>query len=230
MDPEQPLQPSYGVIDHYLGEQGRNYFAWQGQSGRELARYNRHIWQPYIGANDDVLDFGCGGGFLLGVLDARRKVGVEINSHARAVATAAGLEAYATLGDVPGAFDKVISSHALEHVPYPRQAIVEMKARLNGPDALLLLLLPLDDWRARSQRRYKNTDVNMHLYAWTPQTLGNLMASCDLKVREVRIIQHAWPPLHDKLWKVSPTFFHGMAYLWSGINRQRQLFAVASLA
>lgn len=229
MTPDQPDQPSYGVIDHYLGEQGREYFAWQGQSGLALARYNKHIWQPYISIRDDVLDFGCGGGFLLSVLDAKRKVGVEVNPHALSAALSAGLEAYAELGDVPGVFDKVISSHALEHVPHPRQAILEMKNRLNGPKAQLLLLLPLDDWRARSQRHYKIADANMHLYAWTPQTLGNLIASCDLSVREIRVIQHAWPPLHDKLWKVGPALFHSIAFLWSGVRRQRQLFAVASL-
>jgi SAM-dependent methyltransferase len=223
-------QSSYGVIDRYLEERGREYFAWQGQSGVECARYNKHIWQPYIADRDDILDFGCGGGFLLKVLDGKRKVGVEVNPHARAVALASGLEVYADVADVPGEFDKVISSHALEHVPHPRQAILDLKAKLNGPEARLLLLLPLDDWRSRSQKRYHAADINMHLYAWTPQTLGNLAASCALQVREVRVIQHAWPPWHDKLWKVSPALFHSTAYVWSGLKKQRQLLAIASLA
>jgi 2-polyprenyl-3-methyl-5-hydroxy-6-metoxy-1,4-benzoquinol methylase len=58
--------PSYGVIHHYLGERGREYFAWQGEDGLRQAQYNKHLWQPHIAAEDAVLDFGCGGGFLAG--------------------------------------------------------------------------------------------------------------------------------------------------------------------
>ncbi len=228
MDPSEIQQPSYGVIDHYLGEQGRDYFAWQGQTGLASANYNKHIWQPYVSAQDDVLDFGCGGGFLLSVLDGMRKVGVEVNPHARAVAQASGIESYTTLAKAPGKFDKVISSHALEHIPHPRQAVLELREKLKDADSRMLLLLPLDDWRARSQKRYQASDVNMHLYTWTPQTLGNLLQTCNMRISEVRVVQHAWPPLHDMLWKINPTVFHTAAYLWSGLNKQRQLFAVAS--
>lgn len=229
MSSDQRPQPIYGVIDHYLGEQGQEYFAWQEKTGQALAQYNRHLWQPHIAAHDDILDFGCGGGFLLTTLEGKRKTGVEINPHALAAARAAGLEVYTTVSEVPGYFDKVISSHALEHVPHPREAVLELKAKLSGKHARLLLLLPLDDWRSRSQRRYRSSDVNMHLYAWTPQTLGNLITTCGLKVLQVRVIQHACPPLHSLLWRISPFLFHTTAYLYSGFNRQRQLMAIASL-
>lgn len=223
-------KPNYGVVVRYLGEQGRDYFDWQGRQGEATAIYNKHIWQSYITRQDDVLDFGCGGGFLLHKLDARRKIGVEINPYARACAQAQAIETYESLDEVKGLFDKVISSHALEHVPHPWEAITEMRSRLRGAESRLILLLPLDDWRSSSQRRYQPSDVNMHLYAWTPQTLGNLLASCDLRVVEVRVIQHAWPPFSDLLWRMKPALFHSMAFLWSGLMRRRQLLAVASLS
>jgi SAM-dependent methyltransferase len=221
--------PSYGVIGHYLGDQGRKYFAWQGEDGVTQALYNKHLWQPYIAASDDVLDFGCGGGFLLKVLDAKRRAGIEVNPHARQNARELGIETYESIEEVGGTFDKVISSHALEHVPHPRQAVLELKQKLTDERSRLLLLLPLDDWRAVMNRQYRPNDAHMHLQTWTPQLLGNLLNSCGLDVDEVRVINHAWPPKRELLWRISPALFHAAAVGWSVYNKQRQLFAIARL-
>lgn len=227
MDSPGGTAPSYGVIDRYLDEQGAEYFAWQGADGLRTAEFNKHLWQPHISAADDVLDFGCGGGYLLKVLEARRKVGVEVNPHARERARELGIEVYPSVAEVPGRFSRVISSHALEHVPHPRQALVELKEKLADEHSRLLLLLPLDDWRSRSQRKYDPSDINMHLQTWTPQLLGNLLRSCGLRVHQIRVVSHAWPPASQRLWRISPRLFHSAAFAWSVLNRQRQLFAVA---
>lgn len=221
--------PSYGVIDHYLGDKGKEYFGWQGVDGSDEQRYNRFIWEPHIKPTDEVLDFGCGGGFLLQGLTAKRKVGVEVNPHALECARNLGIEGYANLADVPGTFDKVITSHAVEHVPHPRQAFLELKEKLRNRDSRMLVLLPLDDWRTAANRSYNPADAHMHLHAWTPASLGNLLKTCDLNVHEVRVIAHAWPPMRKHLWKVSPALFHAAARFWSSWRRMRQLFAIASL-
>ena len=87
----QEQVPSYGVIDHYLGEKGRRYFESRGAL-KTQGQFNLHFWRPHIAATDEVLDFGCGGGFLLRNLQAERKVGVEINPHARAFGQSQGTE------------------------------------------------------------------------------------------------------------------------------------------
>jgi SAM-dependent methyltransferase len=227
-DPMNTDLPSYGSLDHYVGEKGKKYFEWQqGQDGLTEARYNLHIWRPHIAREDSVLDFGCGGGFLLKVLQTKKAVGVEINPHARETAHKLGIETYASLSEVNDKFDKVISSHALEHVPHPRQAILELKDKLRD-GGKMVFLLPLDDWRTSSNRHYFPGDINQHLHAWTPLTLGNLIASCGLRVERVDIITHAWPPNHRQLWDRSPRLFHAVAWWWSVKNKQRQLFAMAT--
>jgi len=224
-------QPNYGVVDRYLDENGQDYFEWQSQYGLNTGLYNKHLWQPLISLTDEVLDFGCGGGFLLKVLDTEgRKVGVEINPYARASAQRLGIETYESVENVSGKFDKVISSHALEHIPHPRQALLELKDKLRDENSRLVLLLPIDDWRSRANRRYDSSDINMHLYTWTPQLLGNLLKSCGLEVLGIRVVKHAWPPRSELIWSISPALFHAMAYIWSGINKQRQLMAVAKLS
>jgi SAM-dependent methyltransferase len=228
MNSNQQDRPSYGVIDYYLDEQGKDYFKWQSYEGFLHTSYSLHLWEPYINANDDVLDFGCGGGFLLKLLNAKNKVGVEINPHGRENAEKLGINTYASVDLVSNKFDKVISSHCLEHVPHPREAILKLKEKLRDENSRLLLLLPIDDWRTPFNKVYNPNDINMHLYTWTPQLLGNLLKSCDLEVLEVRIIEHTWPP-YKKLWNISPTLFHIAAYFWSKWTNQRQIFAIAAL-
>jgi hypothetical protein len=53
----------------------------------------------------------------------------------------------------------------------------------------------------------------MHLHTWTPQLLGNLLSSCGL--HDVRVINHAWPPKRQWLWRLSSGLFHAAALSWS---------------
>ncbi len=220
-------EPRYGVVDHYLGERGEEYLEWQGRLGRLESEFNKHFWEPYLSEKDEVLDFGCGRGYLLEAFSVKRGVGIEINSAARAEAKERGIETFATVEEVPGMFDKVISSHTLEHISHPRRALMELKSKLRDEESRIVLLLPLDDWRSRGNRRYRASDMSMHLHTWTPQLLGNLLRSADLEIHEVRITCHAWPPGSRMLWHFSPFLFHRLAFFWSILVKRRQLFAVA---
>ncbi|MFN0181703.1 MAG: class I SAM-dependent methyltransferase [Gemmatimonadales bacterium] len=221
--------PAYGAIDHYLGERGARYFGWQGEPGILQGHWNRHLWESYVRRSDDVLDFGCGGGFLLHVLDARTKTGVEINPHAAQSARGLGITTYGTLAEVPGVFDRVITSHVLEHIPHPRQAVLELRSKLRDEESRLVILLPLDDWRNRANRDFRAADRNMHLQAWTPQTLGNLLTSAGLTVLEVRILREAWPPRPELLWRISPRLFRLASRVWAVVSQRYQLLAVCRL-
>src|SRR5215470_19433637 len=138
--------PEYGTTDHYLGAQGAAYFAWQSAGGAFGAQINRRKFAAYIRATDVVLDFGCGGGFLLASLACAERIGVEINPLARAHAASLGLRCYADMTPVPDAsVDVIVSDHALEHVPYPLAALREWH-RLLKPGGRAIVVTPIDDW------------------------------------------------------------------------------------
>ncbi|WP_391524877.1 class I SAM-dependent methyltransferase [Methylacidiphilum kamchatkense] len=64
--------------------------------------------------NDAVLDFGCGEGFLLYSLPAKKKVGIEANPHAIEHARSLGLKVYSDINELKNKrFNKIISSHVL---------------------------------------------------------------------------------------------------------------------
>jgi SAM-dependent methyltransferase len=144
---DELVEPKYAHSKHYLGAEGEEYFRWQGGTGEVGGLINARKFKEYINDDDCVLDFGCGGGFLLKNLSCGRRMGVEINPAARQVAKQNGIECYSDLSQVQGQLvDVVISNHALEHVPAPVEVLAELN-RLMKPSGLLVLFLPIDDWR-----------------------------------------------------------------------------------
>src|SRR3990172_4969425 len=116
--------PNYGASDHYLGEKGEAYLAWQDAGGVLNGEIESRKFRRLIQAEDTVLDFGCGAGNLLRALRCARKIGVEVNPAALQKCREAGIECHADLAAVPdGIADVIVSNHALEHVPAPVEAL-----------------------------------------------------------------------------------------------------------
>jgi SAM-dependent methyltransferase len=208
---------------------GAAYFAWQKPAGTKAAIYNRKFFAPFVRPEDRLLDFGCGGGYLLHALPARSKTGIEINPAAQAEARGLGIEVAATLEELRGReFEVALSSHSLEHVANPYGALVGLR-KLLWTGGKLVLLLPVDDWRnERLKGPWNGPDINGHLYAWTPRLLGNLLAASGFEPVFIRVVNQVWPPRFDRFfWTVSPAVFEMAAYLSSVLLRRRQLWAVA---
>jgi SAM-dependent methyltransferase len=222
------MEFKHTLSTHYLETEGEEYFRWQRKSGEVGGIINARKFKKYIREDDSVLDFGCGGGYLLKNLSCGRRIGVEINPAARQVAKQNGVECYSGLSEVQcGLVDVVISNHALEHVPAPVEVFAELN-RLMKPSGLLVLLLPIDDWR--TQRRINPSDINHHLYTWTPQLLFNCLreAGFDKDCIRIKIYTHAWFPGFEAAFRFVPGFiFDAGCRAFAILKKRRQLFAIA---
>jgi 2-polyprenyl-3-methyl-5-hydroxy-6-metoxy-1,4-benzoquinol methylase len=216
------------VSSHYSGAEGAAYFAWQRAIGELGGRLNLFKFAPYVRVEHAVCDFGCGGGYLLEHLPAREKVGVEVNPDARRVAAERGLTVVSSSDELPDAyFDVVVSNHALEHAmrPLDEVALLRRKLRIGG---IAVFCLPIDEWR--TQTHYRADDISHHLYTWTPQLIGNLMSDAGLRVRELRILRHAWSPKIHRLVGWSGGLFHLACFVNAIVKRRYQLLVVAERA
>ena len=166
------------------------YFAYQREMGEfggwaELSKFTR-----YLREGDAVLDFGCGGGYLLNSLKNTTKAGLEINSEARKVCAALGLTVYSEKSEIPfGKFDVIISNHALEHCARPFDEILELKKKLK-PEGRMVFFVPCESSRVG----YSPNDPNHHLYTWSPMNLGNLFSEAGMEVISCGPFNHRWPP------------------------------------
>ena len=229
------MESDYGTSTHYLGEEGQKYFSWQSVQGDTGGRIEARKFQKYIQPDDCVVDFGCGGGYILNNLHCLRRIGVEINPEARKAAVASGLECHESLLELPAEVaNVVISNHALEHVPNPIQALKEIKRVLKSP-GVLILVLPIDDWRSRSGfagrmgQRYTPADVNHHLFTWTPQLIGNCLVEAGFKPADfhIDVLTHAWFPGAIRAFTALPSgLFDLGCRLYSAFARRRQVIAV----
>lgn len=207
----------------------KTYYNWQVQWGLLGALIDTWKFQPYIKETDAVLDFGCGGGYILEQLQCKEKYGVDINPIAQEEAKKRGVHIYETIEQLPQnmKFDRIISHHALEHVDTPAHILRALKDKLR-PDGVAVHVVPIDDWR--NEKTYIPTNVSKHLYTWTPLLLGNLFADCGYEIRSIKILHHAWLPFSKTLYPILPKpLYHFGCMLWSFLTRNRQMIIIASL-
>lgn len=213
--------------EHYLGKNGEKYFQWQNK-GEIIGKIEARKFQKYIKVTDVVLDFGCGNGSTLNEINAFKKLGIEINPSA--VAEIANnyrnISIFPKVENIESNYiDKIFSNHALEHTLDPF-AILQNFHRILKNDGLIILCLPINDWR--NERQYKGNDINNHLYTWTPLLIGNLLKEAGFNNIESFIYTHAWPKNWQKWFNYNQKIFDLLAFFSSIRKKRRQLFAIAS--
>jgi SAM-dependent methyltransferase len=173
----------------------KDYFDWQKNMGAFGGTAELFKFEKYITSQDNVLDFGCGGGYLLHNLNCKRKVGIEINDTARIEIVNSGICAVKYPSDVEDNFaDVLISNHALEHVESPYHILKELYPKLKY-GGKVIFVVP----HQKPSEKYIENDINNHLYTWNPLTLGNLFKQAGYKVQKVDVIRHRWPPFYTKV-------------------------------
>ncbi len=179
------VQAENGMPSHYNEE----YFKWQKGVGKFGGVANIFKFEKYIKPNDIVVDFGCGGGYLLKNLDCKRKIGIESNPAAIEVAKKNRIEIYNKSELLPdGIADVILSNHALEHVEDPIQELRTLRRKLKA-DGTVVFVVPYQD----IAEGYSSGDKNFHLFSWNRQTLGNLFKCAGYEGIEIDLIQHQWP-------------------------------------
>jgi len=208
-------------MSHY----NKDYFVWQKSMGLLGAKLNKFLFENFISKGDHLLDFGCGGGFLLNELSATQKLGIEINESGRNNAKELGVETVELISEVEDQWaDVIISNHALEHVDQPLDVIKELFTKLK-PNGKIIFVVPFE--RTNS---YKANDINYHLYTWSPMNLGNLFHRAGFEVNEVKVVAHKWPPRFDQLVKLfGYKTFYIMSKIYGILNRnQTQVRIIAT--
>jgi 2-polyprenyl-3-methyl-5-hydroxy-6-metoxy-1,4-benzoquinol methylase len=173
------------------------YFQWQKNIGEFGGFGNLFKFKAFIKPSDVVLDFGCGGGYLLENIECARKIGLEVNASAREEAARRGVEVVGRITDIADEIaDVIISNHALEHVQSPFAALCALykKLKIGGK---IIFVVPHQDTRGE----YDSQDINRHLYTWNQQTLGNLFTAAGYRIVNVESIQHQWPENYQEVFE-----------------------------
>ena len=175
----------------------KTYFKWQSSLGEFGGWANITKFIDYIEKDSTVLDFGCGGAFLLNNLECKKKIGIEINPSAILSAKEKGIEVYKDSRKVPDeSIDLIISNNALEHTLHPLDElmILHKKLKVGGK---VIFVVPCES----ITYGYRPNDINHHLFSWSPMCIGNLFTEAGFSVIESKPYIHKWPPNFKKIAK-----------------------------
>lgn len=166
------------------------YFEWQKKIGEFGGRANLFKFEEYIEENDDVLDFGCGGGYLLKNINTQgKKIGIEINPVAREIAKKNGVLCFDDIKKIAdNSIDVLISNHALEHVDEPIIYIKEFRRVVRNGGKVVIVVPHI------VSNELDPFDINMELHTWAPQNLYNLLTTCRIDTIRCERLCHAWLP------------------------------------
>lgn len=197
----------------------KSYFDWQKNIGAFGGWANSYKFKKTIKKEDVVIDFGCGGGFLLGHLDCRHKIGIEPNDSAADVIIGQGIKHFlspsAALQDLgEGSVDVIISNHALEHTLNPLDELKALSVLLKKGGAIHFFV-PCDS----VNYSYNPDDINYHLYSWSPQNLGNLFCEAGFEIVHAKPYIHKWPPYYQYFAKFGWPIFNLICKIYAHFSR-----------
>ena len=220
------------ISPHYISDAGKKYFSRYSQGRRGTDDFlgdviNAEVFLRHLPPHARILDFGCGSG---GVISHLRKCGytadgMEVNPAAIEVARASGSLIWESIEAIPdSAYDVVISNHVLEHVENPIE-VLRLLLRVLKTGGLILLKLPIDDFRAKGQRSWRQQDTDHHFYTWSPRLLANSLWEAGYKVKQVEILRRAW---HPRVFPLLRTPLKGITMYALAVGLHRlQLLAIA---
>lgn len=198
-----------------------DYFAWQQKSGRLGGWANVDKYRDTVRPTDRVLDFGCGGGFLLANLDCAERFGIEPNPAGREMAKSNGVTVFASPADAlailgEGTLDVIISDNALEHAlePYRELQALMHLLKVGGR---IHFVVPCEGigWK------FKPDDINQHVFSWSPQSLGNLVKAAGYEVEFSRAYIHKWPPrIAYQMQRLGRPTFNFASRIWGHLDRR----------
>jgi len=204
---------------------GKEYFDWQKNIGSIGGKLNKFKFEKEVKETDVLMDFGCGGGYLLDSFNNSKKIGFEINRTAWDEIRKKGIEVYDDFHDISdNSIDCIISNHAIEHVPLPLNTFKSLYAKLR-PGGKMVIVVPLEQ-PSEAGFYYKEGDINQHLHTWCPMTFGNLATLSGFKVISCNVFQHQWPPDFKTTWMNSD--FHDRCIKYAKKNKNLQIKLIAT--
>lgn len=167
-----------------------DYFAYQKAIGETACKIDILNFKNEIHKDDTVVEFGAGGGFLLKLIEAKEKLGIEINDAAIRNAEKLGIRMVKRVDDVPDEFaDVIISTHVLEHVDNPLETLQKLRSKMKE-NGKIIFVVPYQSDRYE----YHKNNIDNEFWNWNGLTLGNLFKRAGYFVTMVEVVHNQYPP------------------------------------
>jgi len=159
----------------------------------------KEYFKAYFEENSKVLEFGCGLGQNLGMIN--NKFGLDLNKKLYPLLEKSGIKMFKKLSDIPdNYFDEIILSQVLEHLEDPMQILKKLNKKLK-PGGKLRIVLP----KVNYNKVELNKTIDGHIYGWGFYEINYLLNRCGFEVIYNKIIYRRGI---DKLYFLSKINFN----------------------
>ena len=188
------------------------------------AKIKVNMFQPHIREDMTVVEFGSGGGYLLAQINAKEKIGIEINDTARKAAEEIGIKCVKYISDIPDDYaDIIISTSVLEHTENPFSILRELYGKLKE-GGKIVFHVPNES----CDTEYTRSEINNHLYTWNCLNIGNLFKAAGYFVYSVQKVQEVWPKNYFEIaQEVSPELFDSICSIGGKAYNENRCIIVA---
>lgn len=193
----------------------KKYFKkYQSNIGAFAAIVFSKFYNKHININDTVLDFGCGGGFMLENIEAKRKIGVEINKYAIKILKEKEIECYSNLNSIDDFSVNIIIMHSvIGHLENPIEVLRTLKKKLKKNGYIILYLI-----HDKYNYDLKN-DKNNIFFSFSKRNIRNISNLLELELTRSIHFKKKWPPKYEviygmlglKLFEII-SFFYGSIF------------------
>lgn len=134
-----------------------------------------------------VLDYGCGAGKLVGLLNKNNisAVGFEPSEGAREITSREELPVYNFIksGEL---YDLVMFWQSLEHIPKPFKVVTKIKKNISKNGHLLIAVPNAESFLAKlTKDKWFHYTYPMHVVHFTPKSIGIMLEKAGFKVKSI---------------------------------------------
>jgi len=175
------------IVENDYSNKGLNYWSVKTISESHIKTFDddyrrSNLIKPFNNINS-ILDFGCGnGGFLKLIDDKIKKYGIELNNDCITYLNEIGIKAYNCLNQIEDdiKFDCITLFHVLEHLSNPIETLNEIKKYMHKETILIIEVPSANDILINKYNCEKFKDFTFwseHLCLYTNETLSNVLSN-----------------------------------------------------
>lgn len=160
--------------------------------------YYYQFFKKFIKQNSDILDFGCGTGELLDMINVQKKIGIEVNPYSILQLKKKKIVYCKSLNRLKNKkFDLIFALSVLDHLENPFEILKNFKKYLKKNGKLILIVRQDSFNQNLSNSKYKE-----NLYSWSILSFSNILLKLNYKIIKYDFLKFTLIPYFQFFFKI----------------------------